>query len=87
MTVTPPPYLSGSELLGQYFENERTINDLQKDSDNARTIAQLRAEIDDLRRQLNNNNNYGGKKRSNRRTRKRYNKRTIKGSRMHKRMH
>ena len=88
MTATPPPYLSGSELLGQYFENERTINDLQEEKNNNHIISKLQKEIDDLRRQLNNNNNnYGGKKRSNRRKHVKHNKRTRKGSRMHKKMY
>jgi hypothetical protein len=78
--------LSGSKLYGQYFDNERTIRVLHND----RIIAELQAEIDDLHRQLKNNRknrNYGGKKRSNRRKHVKHNKRTRKGSRMHKKMH
>jgi hypothetical protein len=81
--------LSGSKLLGQYFENNRTIGALQQEIVNEHTIARLQDEIDDLRRKLNNNNTdnnniYGGKKRSNRRKHVKHNKRTRKGSRMHK---
>lgn len=56
--------LSGSELLGKYFENNRTIGALQQEIDNEHTIASLQAKIRDLRCKLNNNNIYGGKKRS-----------------------
>jgi hypothetical protein len=86
-----PSLPRGSELLGKYFENNRTIGAFQQSIDNERTIAELQAEIDNLRRQLNNNNNNnGGKKRSNRRKHAMRNKRTRrirKGSRMHKKMH
>jgi len=76
-------HLSGSKLLGKYFENNRTIGALQQEIDNEHTIASLQAEIRDLRRKLNNNI-YGGKKRSNRRKHVKHNKKTRKGSRMHK---
>lgn len=79
------PSVSGNELLRQYFENERTIKALQQEIDNERTIAELQAEIADLKYKLNSK--YGGKKRSNRRKPAMRNKRTIKGSRMHKKMH
>jgi hypothetical protein len=82
--------LSGSKLLGKLIENDKIFGTYQQVIKNERTIARLQAEIDDLRRQLNNNNTdnniYGGKKRSNRRKHVKHNKRTRKGSRMHKKM-
>lgn len=76
-------HLSGSDLCKQYFVNEQNIKVLHNDL----TIAKLQAEIDDLRRRLNNNPEHGGKKRSNRRKHVKHNKKTRKGSRMHKKMH
>jgi FtsZ-binding cell division protein ZapB len=81
-------HISGSKLLGQLIENDQIFGTYQQVIENERTIARLQTEIDDLRRKLNNNNtdnnNYGGKKRSNRRKHVKHNKKTRKGSRMHK---
>jgi hypothetical protein len=83
-------HISGSELLGQLIENDQIFGTYKQVIKNERRIARLQAEIDDLRRKLNNNktdnnnNIYGGKKRSNRRKHVKHNKKTRKGSRMHK---
>ena len=82
---SPLSPLSGSELLGKYFDNRRTINDLHQEMNNYRIIANLQKEMDEVNHELSKQGNSGGKmRRSNRRNRKRHNKRTIKGYWMHK---
>lgn len=53
---------------------------------NAIEIENMKRTINELRRKYTGTF-YGGKKRSNRRTRRIHNKRTRKGSRIHKKMH
>ena len=80
-----PSELSGSELNLQFFKNAREIKMLREEIENQRIIAKLNNEIHELKQQLGLNS--GGKKRSNRRKHAMRNKKTRKGSRMHKKMH
>lgn len=86
--ISPSPPLSGSELLGKYFDNRRTINDLHQEMNNYRIIADLQKEMDEVKHKLSTQGNSGGKKRrSTRRKHAMRNKKTRKGSRVHKKMH
>ena len=74
------PSLSGRELLRINGNNEQIIKALQEEIANERTIADLKAEIAELKKRVKS----GGNKRSNRRKHVKHNKNTRKGYRMHK---